>query len=535
MSNETQLAEAIEVFFSYAHEDEDLRDELEKHLSILKRQGVITGWHDRRIGAGREWEGEIDAHLNAAQVILLLVSADFVASDYCWDIELKWAMERHEDGEARVIPVILRPVDWEGAPFGKLEALPTDAKPVTIWPNQDEAFLDIAQGIRAAVEELAAPRVEVRPAVQRAVATAETEEVRARLSGALQGAIVDHEKLFGVGELVDDIQEHLLDPNRGWIISLFGEGGVGKTALAYEVVKRYGEQSEFTRFAWVSAKQRYYSITGELKYRENVQLQWVDLIGQIADQLGLELGYSRTEWLDDFRKGIRQLLPSEKSLIVIDNLETVEDIDVVEYLGTPSSLNEGVIKPHKVIITTRKSVMACSRNVIEVEIKGLKPHNACDLIRFLGRGNKDIETATNEDLRPILNITEGNPLLIKLVVNRFLVRHVPLGVVLDEIRGIDPQLKDFLYLQSFRELERVFGEKVPIQLMTAFCPRVTGELLTYDQLFKHSGIPDKRVFKDVLKLACDLSLIRVSGLDARYSIHSLLWEFVCKEETDATP
>ncbi len=361
------------------------------------------------------------------------------------------------------------------------------------------------------------------------------EEIQARLKGALQRAIVDHEKLFGVDELVYDIQEYLLDPNRGWIISLFGEGGVGKTTLAYEVLKRYAKQSEFTRFAWVSAKQRYYSLTGELRNRESVQLQWADLIRQIADQLGLELGYSRTEWLDDFRKEIRQLPSGEKSLIVIDNLETVEDIGVVEYLDTPGSLDGGVIKPHKVIITTRKSVMARSKNVIQIKIKGLKPHSACELIRFLGRGNQDIETVTNEDLRPILSITEGNPLLIKLVVNRFLLGHRPLGVILDELRGMDPQLKDFLFLQSFTELERVFGEKVLTQLITAFCPRVAGELLTYDQLLRHSGIQDKQVFRDALKLACDLSLIRVSGLETKYSIHSLLWEFVCKEETDASP
>jgi hypothetical protein len=145
-------AKAIEVFYSYSHKDEDLRDELEKHLSILKHQGVIQSWHDRRIGAGREWEGEIDKHLNTAHVILLLISADFLASDYCYEVEMKQAMERHEAGEVCVIPVILRPVDWRGAPFGKLQALPKDAKPVTSWPDLDEAFLNVAQGIRAAAE-----------------------------------------------------------------------------------------------------------------------------------------------------------------------------------------------------------------------------------------------------------------------------------------------------------------------------------------------------------------------------------------------
>ena len=144
----------IEIFYSYSHRDEELRDELEKHLSILKRKGVIQGWHDRRIGAGKEWEGEINTHLNTADVILLLISADFLASDYCYDVEMRRAMERHEAGEACVIPVILRPVDWKGAPFGKLQALPMDAVPVTEWPNRDKAFLNVAKGIRAAVRDL---------------------------------------------------------------------------------------------------------------------------------------------------------------------------------------------------------------------------------------------------------------------------------------------------------------------------------------------------------------------------------------------
>ena len=140
-----------EVFFSYSHRDEALRDELALHLSMLKRQGIIAAWHDREITAGSDWAGAIDTHLNSASVILLLVSANFLASDYCYDLELGQAMKRHEAGEAQVIPIILKPCDWTGAPFGKLQALPKNAKPVTKWDDRDEAFLNVAQGIRAAL------------------------------------------------------------------------------------------------------------------------------------------------------------------------------------------------------------------------------------------------------------------------------------------------------------------------------------------------------------------------------------------------
>lgn len=145
----------VEVFYSYAHDDEALRDQLDNHLKILQRQHIITSWHDRDIAAGTAWEDQIDTHLETAGIILLLISPDFIASHYCWDKELKRAMERHEAGEACVIPIILQPVDWTGAPFGKLQALPRDASAVTEWPNRDTAFTNIAKGIRAAAQGMA--------------------------------------------------------------------------------------------------------------------------------------------------------------------------------------------------------------------------------------------------------------------------------------------------------------------------------------------------------------------------------------------
>ena len=139
------------VFFSYSHADEDLRNELEKNLAMLKREGVIQAWHDRKILAGDEFDSAIDNNLIAADVVLLLISPDFLASRYCYDIEVRRAMERHDRGECRVIPVILRPCDWKTSAFAKLLVIPTDGKPVTRWPDRDEAFLDVVQHIRAAI------------------------------------------------------------------------------------------------------------------------------------------------------------------------------------------------------------------------------------------------------------------------------------------------------------------------------------------------------------------------------------------------
>ena len=178
----------IELFFSYSHEDEELRDQLANHLRLLERQGVIHSWHDRRIVAGAEWGKAIDEHLESARIILLLVSPDFIASEYCFDKEVTRAMERHESGEAVVIPIILRPTDhWSSAPFGKLQGLPMDVRPITLWRNRDEAFADVARGIRELIQgtdktrpQLPArsPRLNVTLTVQKDVWLVEASGVR---------------------------------------------------------------------------------------------------------------------------------------------------------------------------------------------------------------------------------------------------------------------------------------------------------------------------------------------------------------------
>ncbi|GHO98487.1 hypothetical protein KSF_085350 [Reticulibacter mediterranei] len=145
---------SIEIFCSYARADEVWQRKLETHLSLLKRQGLISLWHDRNIVPGTDWATAIDVHLEAASVILLLISPDFFASDYCYGTELKRAMERHQANEARVLPILLRPVDWKGTPFEGLQVLPTGAKPITLWDNHDGALTDVAIGIRRVIEHL---------------------------------------------------------------------------------------------------------------------------------------------------------------------------------------------------------------------------------------------------------------------------------------------------------------------------------------------------------------------------------------------
>jgi internalin A len=144
----------VKVFYSYSHKDEALKDELDTHLILMKRQGLIASWHDRCILAGQEFAQEIDTHLQSADIILLLVSVDFFASNYCYQTEMTTALEKHQKHEAVVIPIIVRTVGWQDAPFGKLTALPTDGKAVTTWSDRDAAWTNVSEGIKQVVQKI---------------------------------------------------------------------------------------------------------------------------------------------------------------------------------------------------------------------------------------------------------------------------------------------------------------------------------------------------------------------------------------------
>ncbi|MDZ8078994.1 MAG: GUN4 domain-containing protein [Nostoc sp. DcaGUA01] len=145
---------SLKVFCSYCHKDESLRDQLANHLSAFRHQGVISIWHDRNISAGQEWDDEIKENLKTADIILLLISSDFIASKYCWSVEVKTAIERHDAGEACVIPVILRSVYWKSTPLARLQSLPKNAEPVKSWSDPDAAFTNVAEGFWNAAEKL---------------------------------------------------------------------------------------------------------------------------------------------------------------------------------------------------------------------------------------------------------------------------------------------------------------------------------------------------------------------------------------------
>ncbi len=144
----------IRLFISYSHRDEPFREEMEKRLKGLQRYEPIYVWTDRGIGPGEEWREKIAEHLNAAHVILLLVSADFLDSDFCYDEEMLRALKRHEAGTAVVLPIILRACNWPRAPFAKLQVLPRDGRAVSLWKDADSAWLEVEKGVEAVISSM---------------------------------------------------------------------------------------------------------------------------------------------------------------------------------------------------------------------------------------------------------------------------------------------------------------------------------------------------------------------------------------------
>lgn len=198
-------AQSVSIFVSYAKADELYRRQLETHLSALQRQGFISLWHDGQIQLGENQTQTRDVHLERAMVILLLVSADFIASDYCYSVEMKHALKRHEAGLARVIPIVVRPCDWQRLPVASLQILPLDAKPISLWSSPDEAWTQVTVSLRSIVEDLLLLRANA-PAKEAQTSALQMLRVQSEFYSCFLSYSSEDQSF--VEQLYDDLQHH---------------------------------------------------------------------------------------------------------------------------------------------------------------------------------------------------------------------------------------------------------------------------------------------------------------------------------------
>lgn len=246
------LLAPVAVFYSCSDSPTDapLLEQLERHLSALQREGLIATWHKHQIVAGSVVQRELDQHLSTASLILLLLSPDFLASNYCYETEMQQALQRHEAGQARVVPILLRPVDWQNAPFAHLQALPSIAKAITVWNNQDEAWVDVAQGIRKAIEELLNDGRKEEPF------PTQKKSVRPVPFPPVWNVPYRYAFFFtGRERLVEQLFTKFTSEHHSGTIpiqALSGLGGLGKTQVAVEYAYRY--RQHYRAVLWMGAE-----------------------------------------------------------------------------------------------------------------------------------------------------------------------------------------------------------------------------------------------------------------------------------------
>ncbi len=367
----------MEVFISYAESDESLCLEMEKHLSVLKREGLITTWHKGRIGAGTDKGKQVGERLSAASVIVLLMSANFVESDACYSVEMQRAVERHYAGEASVIPVVLRPMDdWSNTPIGSLLALPSNGVPVTAWSDTHAAFADVARGIRvvlqgrklrpASASPPALPSIWNIPYPRNPYFTGQ-EHLLQRLAGALSA---------GQATALSQPQ------------AISGLGGIGKTQIALEYA--YQHRQAYQVVLWVLSDSRESLVSGYISIADLLNLP------QKSEQDPIIIINAVKGWLQTHGSW----------LLILDN---ADDLAVVREF-VPSVFGG------QILLTTRAQSMGRLAKRIEVEVMG-QDVGALFLLRRAGlvAENAALDAALSSDVKAAREMCEelgGLPLAL---------------------------------------------------------------------------------------------------------------------------
>ncbi|MDX6694942.1 MAG: hypothetical protein QOF02_2545 [Blastocatellia bacterium] len=477
--------EAVEIFCSYAHKDEALRDELAEHLSSLKQEGKIKQWHDRMIMPGEDWKGRIDAQLETAHIILLLISSAFTNSDYCQQIEMQRAMERYRAGEARVIPVILRPCDWETLPFNEPQALPKNALPVTEWPNRDSALRDVAKGIRAVVNELLG-------------ASASAATKRAGGSKALPRIYIPRPPIIGFvarrnaegRDIVECLREQLAPQKQSQLVTLSGPGGIGKTTLAAEAAREL-EKTFGGRVVWSSAEGR-------------ADFTLSTLLDDTATQLGRE--DLRPLPPDEKAAQVYALVAEPPALVVLDNYETIKP-DAQQSI-------EAWFKHARcfALFTSRQGIGA----TFNVAIAAMSPEEAEEFLQRTITQTQDAQIFSPEIRRRIYSTAEANPFVMQWVVGQIDAAQEP-QTVFEELQHGEGDAAQRVFDRSFNLPQLGDDGRATLLALSLFAPSTTRNALAEVAGFGN----DSSRINEALKNLRALWLIKAIDENRRFAVEGL--------------
>lgn len=492
---------SITIFISYAHEDEKLCLELEKHLQELRRQRLIHTWHNRNINAGTEWQKAIDSHLTTAQIVLLLISPDFLDSDYHYSIEVQKGMEQHERGVTRVIPILLRPVHWQGLAFGKLQALPTNGKPVTKWRNRDEAFQNIAQGIIRIVETYQKTQHE-------GMVPADSQFPLASIPQEYWEEAPNIRKFCGRKKEFRDLEKNIID-NHYQLIAVWGIGGIGKSLLVSAVANQV--KGTFDSVIWIS-----------LLNAPPLESVLRRCIVQISRHQRTILPHNLYEQMQLFVHYIKKY----SCLIVFDNVESVIRVsnDFREYLNEQKDYGKffqyiGEMqhrscllltsreKPKEVAFLENETPSVCS-----YKLEGMSVRDVKRMLKIRGLDG------TSDTWERFIGLYGGNPLALKIASEVILEMHNgEIARFLEEGEIVFGDIRNILD-QQFNRLSKLEKEVM-------YWLAVEREPIYLSSLQENTfDIELKKSMSNILKNLARRSLIEKNG--TKFFLQNFILEYV---------
>jgi tetratricopeptide (TPR) repeat protein len=387
----------IKLFISYSHSDELFKEKLEKHLTLLKRNKIIETWHDRKIIPGQEWDLKIKEELDSADVILLLISIDFLNSDYCYDVEIKKAIQKHENKEAVLIPIILRACSWQETEFGKIQALPKNGSPVTTFRDEDEAYHSISEGIKLAIENLKSIRISAIPE---------------KRDNDVQVNIIHKQKKecdtppnnsFWTGRL-KEIEELSSDLHK--VVFISGIGGQGKSGLAsYYIKEIVPHKGNWEFWDWRDCQEK----------EDRIHTKIISIICRLSNNT-IQPNQISDEKIDDLIELLFLKLEKRKIVFVFDNIDAYIEFENFQLIGTVDKLFKAAIKEShnsKFIFTCRSTLNEIHPELLDIRLTGLSKDDTEILF-------KKYDLNLSQDQTELLisksfELTKGHPLWLNLI------------------------------------------------------------------------------------------------------------------------